>query len=96
MGAGLSEPGILRPGERTDERVRGAGGGGGVLTGTTNSVIQGVAYSITVGGGGSASSTPGPYGYSGAGTKGGNSGQWSARKAQLVAKKYKAAGGGYK
>ena len=25
-----------------------------------------------------------------------NAGQWSARKAQLVAKKYKAAGGGYK
>mgnify|MGYP003125220602 CR=1 FL=1 len=31
-----------------------------------------------------------------AGTKGGNSGQWSARKAQMVAKAYKAAGGGYK
>ena len=30
-----------------------------------------------------------------AGTKGGRSGQWSARKAQLVAQKYKAAGGGY-
>ena len=30
------------------------------------------------------------------GTKGGDAGQWSARKAQLVAKKYKAAGGGYK
>jgi hypothetical protein len=30
------------------------------------------------------------------GTKGGNAGQWSARKAQLLAKKYKAAGGGYK
>ena len=31
-----------------------------------------------------------------AGTKGGKAGQWSARKAQLVAKKYKAAGGGYR
>ena len=30
-----------------------------------------------------------------AGTKGGKSGQWSARKAQLVASKYKAKGGGY-
>lgn len=30
------------------------------------------------------------------GTKGGNSGQWSARKAQLLAKEYKAKGGGYK
>ena len=30
------------------------------------------------------------------GTKGGNAGQWSARKAQLLAKEYKAAGGGYK
>jgi len=29
-------------------------------------------------------------------TQGTNAGQWSARKAQLVAKKYKAAGGGYK
>ena len=31
-----------------------------------------------------------------AGTKGGRKGQWSARKAQLLARKYKAAGGGYK
>jgi len=31
-----------------------------------------------------------------AATHGTNAGQWSARKAQLVAKKYKAAGGGYK
>ena len=31
-----------------------------------------------------------------AGSKGGKAGQWSARKAQLVAKKYKEAGGGYK
>ncbi len=31
-----------------------------------------------------------------AGSKGGRPGQWSARKAQLLAKKYKAAGGGYK
>jgi hypothetical protein len=31
-----------------------------------------------------------------AGGKGGNPGQWSARKAQMLAKKYKAAGGGYK
>ena len=31
-----------------------------------------------------------------AGTKGGNAGQWSARKAQMLAKKYKANGGGYK
>jgi len=30
------------------------------------------------------------------GTKGGKAGQWSARKAQLLAKLYKAAGGGYK
>ena len=30
------------------------------------------------------------------GTKGGKDGQWSARKAQLLAKLYKAAGGGYK
>ena len=30
------------------------------------------------------------------GTKGGDAGQWSARKAQLLAKEYKAAGGGYK
>jgi hypothetical protein len=31
-----------------------------------------------------------------AGTKGGDAGQWSGRKAQLLAKEYKAAGGGYK
>jgi hypothetical protein len=31
-----------------------------------------------------------------AGGKGGAPGQWSARKAQLVAKKYKEAGGGYR
>ena len=31
-----------------------------------------------------------------AGTKGGKAGQWSARKAQMLAKEYKAAGGGYK
>jgi len=31
-----------------------------------------------------------------AGGKGGSPGQWSARKAQMVAKAYKAAGGGYK
>ena len=31
-----------------------------------------------------------------AGTKGGKAGQWSARKAQLLAKMYKAKGGGYK
>jgi hypothetical protein len=31
-----------------------------------------------------------------AGTKGGKAGQWSARKAQLLAKEYKAKGGGYK
>lgn len=30
-----------------------------------------------------------------AGTKGGKAGQWSARKAQLVALEYKKAGGGY-
>jgi hypothetical protein len=30
-----------------------------------------------------------------AGTKGGNAGQWSARKAQMLAKAYRAAGGGY-
>ena len=31
-----------------------------------------------------------------AGSKGGNPGQWSARKAQLLASKYKAKGGGYR
>jgi hypothetical protein len=31
-----------------------------------------------------------------AGSKGGKPGQWSARKAQLLAKEYEAAGGGYK
>jgi hypothetical protein len=31
-----------------------------------------------------------------AATHGTGAGQWSARKAQLVAKKYKASGGGYK
>lgn len=31
-----------------------------------------------------------------AGSKGGKAGQWSARKAQMLAKEYKAAGGGYK
>ena len=30
-----------------------------------------------------------------AGGKGGNPGQWSARKAQMLAKAYKKAGGGY-
>ena len=30
------------------------------------------------------------------GSKGGASGQWSARKAQMLAKAYKKAGGGYK
>jgi hypothetical protein len=30
------------------------------------------------------------------GSKGGNPGQWSARKAQFLAREYKAAGGGYK
>lgn len=30
------------------------------------------------------------------GSKGGNAGQWSARKAQMLAREYKAAGGGYK
>jgi|TARA_R110000851_G_scaffold139709_1_gene276873 hypothetical protein len=30
------------------------------------------------------------------GSKGGSSGQWSARKAQMLAKAYKAKGGGYK
>tara|TARA_R110000772_G_scaffold46901_2_gene107106 strand:- start:2156 stop:2335 length:180 start_codon:yes stop_codon:yes gene_type:complete len=30
------------------------------------------------------------------GTKGGKAGQWSARKAQLLATQYKKAGGGYK
>lgn len=30
------------------------------------------------------------------GGKGGKPGQWSARKAQMLAKQYKAAGGGYK
>jgi hypothetical protein len=29
------------------------------------------------------------------GSKGGDSGQWSARKAQMLAKEYKANGGGY-
>ena len=31
-----------------------------------------------------------------AGTRGGNAGQWSARKAQLLVKEYEAAGVGYK
>jgi hypothetical protein len=31
-----------------------------------------------------------------AGSKGGKAGQWSGRKAQMLAKAYKAAGGGYK
>ena len=31
-----------------------------------------------------------------AGSKGGKPGQWSARKAQMLAKQYKARGGGYK
>jgi hypothetical protein len=31
-----------------------------------------------------------------AGSKGGKAGQWSARKAQMLAKAYKEAGGGYK
>jgi len=31
-----------------------------------------------------------------AGTRGGKAGQWSARKAQLLASEYKKAGGGYK
>tara|TARA_R100001082_G_C4288012_1_gene126904 strand:- start:442 stop:567 length:126 start_codon:yes stop_codon:yes gene_type:complete len=31
-----------------------------------------------------------------ASTKGGKAGQWSARKAQTLAKEYKAKGGGYK
>ena len=31
-----------------------------------------------------------------AGSKGGKPGQWSARKAQLLAARYKKAGGGYK
>lgn len=31
-----------------------------------------------------------------AGTKGGDPGEWSARKAQLLASQYKKAGGGYK
>ena len=31
-----------------------------------------------------------------AGSKGGKAGQWSARKAQMLAKEYKAKGGGYR
>jgi len=31
-----------------------------------------------------------------AGTKGGDPGEWSARKAQMLAREYKAKGGGYK
>ena len=31
-----------------------------------------------------------------AGSKGGKSGQWSARKAQMLAKEYKDKGGGYR
>jgi hypothetical protein len=31
-----------------------------------------------------------------AGSKGGDAGEWSARKAQLLAKEYKSKGGGYK
>ena len=31
-----------------------------------------------------------------AGSKGGRAGQWSARKAQMLARQYKAKGGGYR
>ena len=31
-----------------------------------------------------------------AGSKGGSRGQWTGRKAQMLARKYKAAGGGYR
>ena len=31
-----------------------------------------------------------------AGSKGGDAGEWSARKSQMLAKKYKEAGGGYR
>lgn len=31
-----------------------------------------------------------------AGSKGGKAGQWSARKAQMLAKQYKSKGGGYR
>ena len=31
-----------------------------------------------------------------AGSKGGDAGEWSARKAQMLAREYKKAGGGYK
>ena len=31
-----------------------------------------------------------------AGSKGGRAGQWSARKAQMIARQYKAKGGGYR
>lgn len=31
-----------------------------------------------------------------AGTKGGDPGEWSARKAQMLAREYKSKGGGYK
>ncbi len=31
-----------------------------------------------------------------AGSKGGDPGEWSARKAQMLAREYKASGGGYK
>lgn len=31
-----------------------------------------------------------------AGTRGGDPGEWSARKAQLLAREYRAAGGGYR
>ena len=31
-----------------------------------------------------------------AGSKGGSAGQWSARKAQMLAQQYKKAGGGYR
>jgi len=31
-----------------------------------------------------------------AGSKGGDAGEWSARKAQMLARQYKAKGGGYK
>ncbi len=31
-----------------------------------------------------------------AGSKGGRAGQWSARKAQMLAKEYKSKGGGYR
>ena len=81
------------------DRHGGGGGGGGVLTGTWTASAG--TYTVTVGSGGKYGATneggQTEFGSpAGAGSKGGDAGEWSARKAQMVAKQYKAKGGGYK